>query len=312
MDRLHGLLMFLNVVETRSFSATARAMGVTTSAVSATIIRLEQKLSVRLLNRTTRSVSATPEGIEFYERCKRVIADLEQAELAVSHSGKTPSGSLRFAVPTALGRMWVIPRLARFIAAYPDISVEVVLDDFISGLSSENLDAAIQVGEIPSSRLTVRKLASVDYVLVASPRYIETKGMPTSAEDLAHHQCVIYRRPRNGLIRKWQLKNVSPKANIPEMGHMIFNSGDGLIAAAVSGLGIVQVGRYYAQPVLDSGALVEVMPQTRTHAYDISVVFRQTKSMPHRLRVFVDFLVDIFAPPPWDDGKTRLRRRSRA
>ena len=104
MDRLHGLLMFLNVVETRSFSATARAMGVTTSAVSATIIRLEQKLSVRLLNRTTRSVSPTPEGLDFYERCKRIVADLEQAELAVSRSGKTPSGSLRFAVPSALGR----------------------------------------------------------------------------------------------------------------------------------------------------------------------------------------------------------------
>ena len=312
MDRLHGLLMFLNVVETRSFSATARAMGVTTSAVSATIIRLEQKLSVRLLNRTTRSVSPTPEGLEFYERCKRIVADLEQAELAVSRSGKTPSGSLRFAVPAALGRMWVIPRLARFTAAYPAISIEVVLDDFISGLASENLDAAIQVGEIPSSRLTVRKLASVDYVLVASPRYIETKGMPTSADDLAHHQCVIYRRPRNGQIRKWQLKGAPSKAVIPDVGYMTFNSGDGLIAAAASGLGIIQVGRYYAQPLLDSGALVEVLPQTRTHAYDISVVFGQNKRMPPRLRVFVNFLVDIFSPPPWDENKTGAGRRSRA
>ena len=312
MDRLHGLLMFLNVVETRSFSATARAMGVTTSAVSATIIRLEQKLAVRLLNRTTRSVSPTPEGLEFYDRCKRIVADLEQAELAVSRSGKTPSGALRFAVPSALGRMWVIPRLARFQAAYPAISIEVVLDDFISGLSRENLDAAIQVGDIPSSRLTVRKLASVDYVLVASPRYIEAKGMPTRPEDLTHHQCITYRRPRNGQIRKWQLKDVSPKANIPEAGSMTFNSGDGLIAAAANGLGIVQVGRYYAQPLLDSGALIEIMPQTRTHAYDISVVFQPTKRMPPRLRVFINFLVDIFAPPPWDDEKTGTGRRSRA
>jgi len=312
MDRLHGLLMFLNVVETRSFSATARAMGVTTSAVSATIIRLEQKLAVRLLNRTTRSVSPTPEGLDFYERCKRIVADLEQAELAVSRSGKTPSGSRRFALPSALGRMWVIPRLARFTATYPAIAIEVVLDDFISGLASENIDAAIQVGDIPSSSLTVRKLASVDYVLVASPRYIETKGMPLSAADLAHHQCITYRRPRNGQIRKWQLDDAAAKANIPETAYMTFNSGDGLIAAATSGLGIVQVGRYYAQPLLDSGALIEIMPQTRTHAYDIAVVFRQTKRMPPRLRVFVNFLVDIFAPPPWDDGKTGTGRRSRA
>jgi LysR family transcriptional regulator, regulator for bpeEF and oprC len=309
MDRLHGLLMFLNVVETGSFSATARTMGVTTSAVSATIIRLEQKLAVRLLNRTTRSVSPTPEGYEFYERCKGIVSDLEQAELAVSRISKTPSGSLRFAVPLALGRMWVIPRLADFSNTYPAISIEVVMDDFISGLASENIDAAIQVGDIPSSRLTVRKLASVDYVLVASPHYIDARGMPTSIDDLVRHQCITYRRPRNGQIRKWQLHDVSSKANIPDHSFMTFNSGEGLIAAAVSGLGIIQVGRFYAQPLINSGDLVEIMPHMRTHAYDISVVFRQHKRMPPRLRVFINFLVDIFAPPPWDDAKAAGRKQ---
>jgi LysR family transcriptional regulator for bpeEF and oprC len=305
-------MMFLNVVETRSYSATARAMGVTTSAVSATIIRLEQKLAVRLLNRTTRSVSPTPEGAEFYERGKRIVADLEQAELAVSRGARTPSGELKIGMPSALGRMWVIPQLANFISAYPAISVEVMMDDFISGVVSEGLDAAIQVGDLPSSSLTVRKLASVDYVLCASPAYIEAKGLPMMPADLGGHRCITYRRPRNGQIRQWRLKDVPQKHMVPAKGYMTFNSGEGLIAAAASGLGIVQVGRYYAQPLLDIGTLIEILPQHRVHAYDISIVFQQKKRMAPRLRVFINFLVDMFAPPPWDKsnktGMGRMRR----
>jgi DNA-binding transcriptional LysR family regulator len=284
-------------------------MGVTTSAVSAAIIRLEQKLTVRLLSRTTRSVAPTPEGLEFYERCKRIVADLDQAEVEVSKVSATPSGSLRFAVPLALGRMWVIPRLESFLATYPAISIEVVMGDFISGLASENLDAAIQVGDIPSSRLKVRKLAEVDYVLVAAPHYIAAHGMPKTIEDLTNHRCITYRRPRNGQIRKWQLNGISSKANIPHKSFMTLNSGEGLISAAASGLGIIQVGHFYAQPLINTGALIEIMPQTRTHAYDISVVFQHNKPLPPRLRVFINFLVDIFAPPPWDDGTTAKRRR---
>jgi LysR family transcriptional regulator for bpeEF and oprC len=305
LDRLHGLMMFLNVVETRSFSATARAMGVTTSAVSATVIRLEQKLAVRLLNRTTRSVSPTPEGQEFYERCKRIVADLESAEQIVSRAGRTPSGQLRIGIPSALGRMWVIPRLAAFSAAYPAISFEIVLDDFITGLVSEGLDAAIQVGDLPPSRLTTRKLASVDYVICAAPDYLNAYGAPLKPADLAAHRCIAYRRPRNGQIRQWRLKGSAQKQLIPEKGYMIVNSGEALVSAATSGLGLIQIGRYYVQPLLDSGALVEVMQERRAHAYDISVLFQQKKRMTPRLRAFINFLVDIFAPPPWDDPKMK-------
>src|SRR5271166_485041 len=127
IDRLHGILVFINVVETRNFSASARSLGVSTSAVSAAVARLEQKLAARLLQRTTRRVSPTPEGVEFYQRCKQIIADLEQAEISVSRSGGAPSGRLRIGMPSALGRMWVIPRLPEFVRAYPSISMEIVL-----------------------------------------------------------------------------------------------------------------------------------------------------------------------------------------
>ena len=172
IDRLHGILVFINVVETRNFSASARSLGVSTSAVSATVVRLEQKLAVRLLNRTTRRVLPTAEGREFYQRCKQIIVDLDQAEISVSRTGRVPSGRLRIGMPSALGRIWVIPRLPAFLRAYPSVSLEIVIGDFFTAQSREGLDAAIQVGELPSSRMVVRKLAAVNYVLCGAPQYL--------------------------------------------------------------------------------------------------------------------------------------------
>ena len=299
MDRLHGLLVFLNVVETRSFSETARALGVSTSAVSATVLRLEQKLSVRLLNRTTRRVSATAEGLEFYQRCKKITADLEQAESSLARSGRLPSGRLRIGMPSALGRVWVIPRLPEFTSAFPSVSLEVVIGDFLTVADREGLDAAIQVGELPSSRMMVRKLASVDYLVCGAPRYLALRGRPARPTDLKDHICLSYRRPRNGHIRNWRFAGGAAAEVFAPDPSLILNSGEALIAAATAGLGLVQVAEYYARSALNAGALVELLPDCKAHAYDISVVFQQRKSVSPRLRVFIDFLVEIFAQPPW-------------
>jgi LysR family transcriptional regulator for bpeEF and oprC len=299
MDRLHGVSVFLSVVETRNFSETARALGVSTSAVSAAVQRLEQKLAVRLLNRTTRRVGPTPEGLEFYQRCKQIIADLEQAEITVGRGGHLPSGRLRIGMPSALGRMWVVPRLPEFTQAFPSISLEIVIGDFFTAADREGLDAAIQVGELPSSRMIVRKLAAVDYVVCAAPHYLALHGQPKTIADLKGHVCLSYRRPRNGQIRQWRFRRGSSVETVAPSGVMIFNSGEALISAAVAGLGLVQVAEYYARPDLVSGTLVEILPEFKAHAYDISVVFQQRKSIAPRLRVFIDFLVDIIAPSPW-------------
>lgn len=299
MDRLHGLTIFMNVVETRSLSATARALGVSPSAVSAAVARLEKQLEARLLNRTTRKLSPTPEGLELYERGKRIIAEIEEAERSISQAGRSPSGRLLIGMPSALGRMVIIPRLAEFTAAFPAVSVELVLDNLPASIVGDGLDAAIQVGDLPASNLLVRKLASVDYVLCAAPGYLEEHGTPRAPADLAGHRCVAYRRPRNGQIRQWRLQGV-PDLDLPGRRDTVtVNSGDGLTAAAASGLGIAQVARYYAQPLFDSGELVEVLPQHRCHAHDISIVFPATHRSTPRLRVFVDFLAAIFARPPW-------------
>lgn len=293
------MLVFLSVVETRNFSETARSLGVSTSAVSAAVLRLEQNLAVRLLNRTTRRVSATPEGLEFYQRCKQIIADLEQAEASVGRSGRLPSGRLRIGMPSALGRMWVIPGIPVFTKAYPAVSLEIVIGDFFAASNREGLDASIQVGEIPSSRQIVRKLTSVDYVVCAAPKYLAERGEPREPTDLKNHDCLLYRRPRNGQIRQWRLACGNTAHVHGVNGIMTFNSGEALTAAAASGLGVIQVAEYYAWPYLQQGRLVEVLANWKTHAYDISVTFHRGKRIAPRLRVFIDFLVDLFDPPPW-------------
>ncbi|MES2183429.1 MAG: LysR family transcriptional regulator [Pseudomonadota bacterium] len=308
IDRLHGISVFLSVVETRNFSETARSLGVTTSAVSASVQRLEQRLAVRLLNRTTRRVLPTLEGLEYYERCKQAIADLDQAEISLSRSAELPSGRLRISVPTALARMWVIPRLPEFTRAYPAVALEIVAGDFLAPSSREGLDAAIQVGELPSSRQVVRKLASVDYVVCAAPHYLAEHGTPQTPADLAHHACLGYRRPRNGQIRQWRF-STGVSASVPDAASaMVLNSGEAQIAAAGAGLGLVQVAEYYAQPALQAGSLAEVLAGYKTHAYDISVVFQQRKRIAPRLRVFIDFLVALFETPPWRVFPRRVDR----
>jgi LysR family transcriptional regulator for bpeEF and oprC len=267
--------------------------------VSAAVLRLEQKLAVRLLNRTTRRVSPTPEGLEFYQRCKQIVADLEQAEISVSRSGRLPSGRLRIGMPSALGLMWIIPRLPEFVKAYPAVSLEIVIGDFIAGSNRESLDATIQVGELPSSRMIVRKLTSVDYVVCASPSYLGARGAPDDPGELKDHDCLSYRRPRNGQIRQWRFARGRSIELCNVTGLMTFNSGEALMSAAAAGLGLIQVAEYYAQPDLKSGRLVEILADYKSRAYDISVVFQQRKRMASRLRVFIDFMIDLFDPPPW-------------
>lgn len=299
MDRLHGILVFLRVVELGTLSGAARALGVTTSAVSATLARLERKLAVRLLNRTTRRLSVTEEGAEFYARCKQIATELEEAELSVGRAGRVPCGRLRVGLPSTLGRMWIVPRLADFARSYPLVSLEIVCTDFVPYTIEDGLDVAVQVGELRASRLAVRRLASVRYVVCASPRYLAERGVPRVPEDLFGHTCLTYRRPRNGRLREWRFKDGATVRHLAVNGLMTFNSGDALVAAAAAGLGIIQVAEYYAQPLLESGQLVELLAPYKAEGYDISAVFPPAQRRVPKVRVFLDFLAALFDPPPW-------------
>ena len=299
IDRLHGILVFLSVVETRRFSESARGLGVSPAATSAAIARLESKFGVQLLNRTTRSVTPTPEGLEFYHRCKQIVAELAQAEAILSRSAGAPSGRLLVAMPAALGKQLVIPQLRRFCELYPGIAVEIVVDDYVARSRHDGFDAVVQVGDLPATSMIMRKLATVGYVVCAAPGYLRERGVPETPSDLAAHRCLAYRRPRNGQLRKWRFAGGDGVEELAIEGTLTFNSGEALVCAAASGLGVTQVARYYAATLLRTGELVELLAGFTAPGYDVTVVFQNRRRMPARLRVFIDFLSALFEQPEW-------------
>jgi LysR family transcriptional regulator for bpeEF and oprC len=264
---------------------------------------------VRLLHRTTRRLNVTAEGAEFYARCKQIAADLEDAELVVGRAGRVPSGRLRVSMPSALGRVWIVPHLAQFAAAYPGVVLEVMCSDFVPSAIENGIDVSVQVGELQGAGLAARRLASTRYVICAAPSYLAEKGTPRTPEELPGRACLTYRRPRNGRLREWRFRSGSSVRRVVMNGVMTFNSGEALVAAATTGLGIIQVAGYYAWPMLENGQLVEILADYKTDGYDISAVYARHSRIAPKLRVFIDFLVELFGRPPWNGQAPIAGRR---
>jgi len=299
MDRLHGILVFLRVVELGTLSGAARALGVSTAAVSATLTRLERQLAVRLLNRTTRRVSTTAEGAEFYARCKQITADLAEAERAIGRAARVPGGRLRVRLPLTLGRMWIVPRLPEFLRRYPALSVEVVCMDFVPYTMEEGIDLSVQTGELHDSSLAVRRLATAGYAVCASPGYFKRRGRPATPDDLRQHTCIGYRRPRTGRIRDWRFSDGAGVREMPVTGSLTFNRIELLIETATAGYGLIQIPECYAHPALARGELVLALEEYRAGGYEISAVYRQQHRQTPNVRAFMDFVTALFDPPPW-------------
>lgn len=310
MENLHGILVFLRVVEAGTLSAAARRLGVSTSAVSAALARLEDRLSARLVNRTTRRLSLTDEGATFYERCKKIISDLEEAELRVTQSGGVPSGTLRVGVPSTLGRRWIVPQLPSFVAEYPAVCLEIVFTDFIPYTMDQDLDVSIQIGELHDSTFAVRRLATSEYIVCGSPAYLARLGTPVHPTELSEHSCLSYRRPRNGRIREWTFDVDGDRRASRFEGSIVMNNHEALVAAAEAGLGLIQVADYYAHDSIGRGSLVEVLEEYKTTGHVISVVFSKQRPFPQKVRVFVDFLAKQFQTAPWATAAEDVEARA--
>ena len=299
MDRLHGILVFLRVVEHGTLSGAARTLGVSTAAVSSTLSRLEKQLAGRLLIRTTRGLSTTPEGAEFYARCKQITAELAEAEGLVSRAARAVVGRLRVRLPLTLGRMWIVPSLPQFMRKHPSLAVEVVCMDFVPHTIEDGLDVSVQTGEMHDSSLAVRQLTTTRYVICAAPAYFASHAAPQSPEELHSHTCINYRRPRTGRVREWKVMNGTTVRQITVNSAMTFNRIGLLIEAARAGYGLIQVPECYAQPYLARGELIETLEDCKAGGYTISVVYRQQQRLAPKVRVFMDFLTTLFDPPPW-------------
>ena len=300
MDTLTGMDLFVRAVDTGSFSETARTMNLTPSAVSKQIARLEDRLGVRLFNRTTRRLAPTEEGRAYYERCRQILADVEEAEASVSQLNATPRGVLRVNMPIVFGRRHVVPALSDFLARYPDVHLDVTMTDQFVDPIAEGVDMLIRVGELKDSSLIARKLAGSRRVVIAAPSYWKKHGEPVLPTDLTRHNCLTYAYLATG--NDWRMTGPDGiKHVVAVTGNFAANNGEALMAAALDGVGVALLPTWMVGPELQSGELTEVLGEYTLPEPSVHAIYPPGRHLSAKVRAFVDFLVERFKQQPWDN-----------
>lgn len=302
MDRYQEMSSFVAVVEARSFVGAADATGQSTTAVSRHVGELEQRLGVRLLQRTTRRLSVTPEGEAFYARCKEVLAAIDEAESEVTTQNVEPSGLIRVNAPLTFGVLHLAPLWGRFIEQHPKVSFDVTLSDRVVDLVEEGYDLAVRITRMPNSTLVSRRLASSRLVLCASRSYLDAHGVPREPRDLASHQVISYSYLSSG--DEWHFEGPQGPERVRVNPRFQTNNGDTCRVAALADQGIILQPDFIVADDLRHGDLVELMPGYRSAEIGIYAVYPTRKHLPLKLRRLVDFLVAAFHDPPWQRPAT--------
>lgn len=301
MDRLTEMEAFASVVDQGGFTDAARKMGISKSAVSKHVSALEARLGARLLNRTTRRVSPTEIGLAYYDRARRVLNDAGEADALVTSMQTAPSGLLRISVATDFGVNLLSPVLGEFLLEYPDITVNMVLNNRYVELISEGFDMAIRIGELEDSSLRARKLTETTKRMIASPAYFERHGRPDKIDDLNNHRLLHYSNQASGNV--WKLTAPSgEKRQVRSAGGLTVNDGQSLLHAAISGLGIAYLPSFLYSQAMADGLVQEAMPSLPVDVQGIYAVYPPGRFIQPKVRAFIDFLARKFAdkgPESW-------------
>lgn len=295
MDRFNAMLVFTRIVELGGFAKAADSLQMPRASVTVLIKQLEAHLGVQLLHRTTRQVSPTLDGAAYYQRCVILLADLEEAEGLFRSS--QPKGTLRVEMPAAVGRLVVLPALPEFTDRYPQIELEVGLNDRPVDLIREGVDCVIRGGLTMDDSLVARPLVQMDQVTCASPAYLLAHGVPQSLDDLGGHQVVEYFSSVSG--KRYGLEfQVGDQVRLPYLPkRLAVNSAEGYLAACVAGYGLVQTPHYHVAQLLREGRLQEVLSDCLPPRLALTALYPQHRQLSPRVRVFVDWLVDLCARP---------------
>lgn len=288
MDSLVGINSFVRAAEHLNFVAAGRALGISPSAVGKNIAKLEASLGVRLFQRTTRRVVLTDEGAQFYQRCRRILDDLQDAQAMMQQAIEAPRGTLRIGLPT-IGYRFLLPVLPEFHRRYPEIQLDLDFNDKLVDVIEENLDAVIRSGALSDSSLISRKLGSFSFVLCASPDYLARRGSPKDLPDLAEHLAIRYRFPTTGKLQEW--KQQDAVIAVPTAVITCSNM-EAVRAAAIGGLGIAFMPDFLARDALASGALVAILEDTTIPPSQFSILWPSSKHLSPKLRAFVDVVAE--------------------
>lgn len=303
MQRLECERMFVAVMETGSFAKAAARLGTGSAQASKLVSRLESDLGVRLLNRTTRSLSPTEVGQAYLERIKLVLEELDALDEVVKNRSGTPSGRLRLTVPMSFGTTQLAPAFIDFATRFPDIDLDVSFSDRVVNLVDEGFDAAVRIGTPADTSLIARKLCGARIVLTASAEYLSRRNSPATPADLASHDCIIDTNFRDPLV--WHfLGDIPSEPNMVKVaGRLRFSSADACLAAAEAGLGIARVPSFMAGPRIRVGTLKPLLRTFEDQPLGIHVLYPPSRHLATKVRVFVDFLVERFqGEPTWDQG----------
>lgn len=305
MNNFSDIVAFVRVVEAHSFVAAAQTLGMSPSAISKAVTRLEERLGARLLNRTTRSLSLTDLGTNFYDRAREALGQLDQAESEVSESRGIPRGRLRVDVPVSLGRLLIVPALPRFHRQNPELTIQMSMNDRVLDLVQEGIDAALRVGPLSDSSLIARRVGSFRAVTCASPEFIEQLGgPPQTPQDLRPEDCIALFRLGTNQAREWSFKKEKVEHVIIPQAPLSFSDPESAVTAAISGGGFVRMLDFAVEAQIAAGLLRPVLDDwNEGGTWPVWVVYPQHRQPTAKIRAFVDFVAGLFPNTGNGDGR---------
>ncbi len=312
MNKLQAMEVFIQVVDAGGFTRAAENMQLPKATVSTLIQTLESTLAVKLLHRTTRHVSITADGAAYYERCLRILSDVRDAEESLSRNRLSPSGRLRVDAPTALSSGFIIPALPDFFARYPDIQLELGSSDRPVDLVEEGVDCAVRGGELGDSTLIARRVGILHFLTCAAPSYLEKYGRPLHPDDLASHRGVNFFSPKTGKTFEWDFTRDGERIQMTMNSHLALNDSNAYISAGLAGLGVIQMTHFMLEPLIDAGKMEELLLDWSSDPLPVHVVYPQNRHLSAKVRVFVEWVAELFANHPGTQLKSKPVRSTLA
>jgi DNA-binding transcriptional LysR family regulator len=294
MDRFNAMRIFTRIVELGSFSKAADDLHMPAATATYTIKQLEARLGVRLLQRTTRHVSTTLDGQAYYDRCVRILADVEETEAGFGNSGAAPRGKLRVDLQGTLAQHYVLPRLREFFARYPDLELEIGMGDRLVDLVRDGVDCVLRVGELRDSSMVGRRVATLQQVTCATAAYFDRQGTPQTLQDLQsqRHRAVNFFSSASGKMFPFDFRVDGAPYSVTLPGSVSVSNAEAYVACCANDLGLIQLPRYHVAHLLASGAFREVLQAWRPAPMPVSVLYPHQRQLSPRVRVFVDWITD--------------------
>jgi LysR family transcriptional regulator for bpeEF and oprC len=295
MDKLQAMALFVRVVETGGIARAAESLRIPKATATTLIQRLEASLGTKLLNRTTRRVSVTPDGAAYYTRAAAILAEVKEAEEALAQRSAAPHGRVRVDAPTLVARSVIVPALPGFFARYPEIELALACNERHFDLVAEGIDCALWIGEVDDPNLVARRVGFLYFVTCAAPSYISAHGSPAHPSELARHRCINHFSPSSGATVEWVFSKDGERVQAVFPGNLALEDENSYVSAAEAGLGIAQMPAFVVKDAMEHGTLDLILPDWLPEPSPLHVVYPQSRHLSRRVRVFVDWLSALIA-----------------